>query len=97
MTDTVVTNGTVVTATETYQADVGIEEGKVAALGRGLGGVEAIDAQGNYVFPGAKLPKEAPQKGTTAQESIDLNRRYTFFSWSVPSAVKPLVVVGAGV
>jgi len=49
----VVTNGTIVTATETYQADIGIEGGKIAALGRGLGGVETIDAQGDYVFPGA--------------------------------------------
>jgi taurine--2-oxoglutarate transaminase len=32
---------------------------------------------------------------TRAQELIDLNRRHTFFSWSVQSAVKPLVVVGA--
>jgi taurine--2-oxoglutarate transaminase len=30
-----------------------------------------------------------------AQELIDLNRRYTFFSWSVQSAVKPLAVVRA--
>ncbi|MGB3906334.1 MAG: aminotransferase class III-fold pyridoxal phosphate-dependent enzyme, partial [Anaerolineae bacterium] len=29
------------------------------------------------------------------QAIIDLNRRYTFFSWSVQSAVKPLAVVGA--
>lgn len=33
--------------------------------------------------------------GTRAQQSIDLNRRYTFFSWSVQSAVKPLAVAGA--
>jgi taurine--2-oxoglutarate transaminase len=30
-----------------------------------------------------------------AQELIDLNRRYTFFSWSVQSAAKPLAVVEA--
>jgi len=30
-----------------------------------------------------------------SQELIELNRRYTFFSWSVQSAVKPLAVVGA--
>ncbi len=30
-----------------------------------------------------------------SQELVDLNRRYTFFSWSVQSAVKPLAVVKA--
>lgn len=32
---------------------------------------------------------------STAQELIDINRRYTFFSWAVQSAVKPLAVVKA--
>ena len=31
--DTVITNGTVVTATDTYQADVAIENGRVVAMG----------------------------------------------------------------
>ena len=30
--DTVIRNGTVVTATDTYASDVGIEDGKIAAI-----------------------------------------------------------------
>jgi dihydropyrimidinase len=72
--DTVVTNGTVVTATETYQADIGIEKGKIAALGRGLVGVETIDAQGNYVFPGAidvHTHFELPFMGTVSADDFE--------------------------
>lgn len=72
--DTVVTNGTVVTATETYQADIGLEEGKIAALGRGLGGVEIIDAQGKYVFPGAidvHTHFELPSLGTVSADDFE--------------------------
>ena len=31
----------------------------------------------------------------TAQEIVQLNRQYTFFSWSVQSAVNPIPVVRA--
>jgi dihydropyrimidinase len=51
---TLVKGGTVVTATETTQADVVIEDEKVAAIGTGMS-VEAdtvIDATGRYVMPG---------------------------------------------
>lgn len=50
--DTVIRGGTVVTATETRTADVGIEDGKVAALGQGLSGAKTIDAGGRLVLPG---------------------------------------------
>jgi len=36
--DTVIKNGTVVTASETCQAEIGIEEGKIALIGRDLDG-----------------------------------------------------------
>jgi dihydropyrimidinase len=51
---TLIAGGTVVTATETTEADVVIEDEKVAAIGRGMS-VEAdrvIDATGRYVMPG---------------------------------------------
>ena len=51
---TLIQGGTVVTATETTEADVVIEDEKVAAIGRGMS-VEAdrvIDATGRYVMPG---------------------------------------------
>jgi len=36
--DLVIKNGTIVTATETYQADIGIEDGVIALIGQGLEG-----------------------------------------------------------
>ncbi len=51
--DLVIRNGTVVTAGEISQADVGIEAGKVKQIGHGLGpAAKEIDAGGKYLFPG---------------------------------------------
>lgn len=51
--DTVITGGTVANACSTFKADVGIKDGKVAALGLGLGDAQqVIDARGKYVLPG---------------------------------------------
>jgi dihydropyrimidinase len=74
MMDTVVTNGIVVTATETYQADIGIKGGKIAALGQSLKGTETIDARGNYVFPGGidiHTHFELPFMGTVAADDFE--------------------------
>jgi dihydropyrimidinase len=50
--DLVVAGGTVVTAAEQFRADVGIRDGRVAALGTGLAGQRTIDAGGLLVMPG---------------------------------------------
>jgi dihydropyrimidinase len=52
---TLITNGTVVTAVGTYNADILIESGRIAQLGKNLAtpGVGRIDASGMYVLPGA--------------------------------------------
>jgi dihydropyrimidinase len=50
--DCVVKNGTVVTADDVMNVDIGIEGEKVAAVGLGLEGDQVIDASGQYVFPG---------------------------------------------
>jgi dihydropyrimidinase len=51
--DTIIRGGTVVTAADTFAADVGIAEGRIAALGRDLGSAaEIIDAAGHLVLPG---------------------------------------------
>jgi dihydropyrimidinase len=50
--DTVIKNGIIVTASETFQADVGIEEGTIRVIGRDVEGDDVIDAEGHYVFPG---------------------------------------------
>jgi dihydropyrimidinase len=51
--DLIIRNGTVVTAGETFQADIGIEGGKIKQLGHGLGpAAKEIDAGGKYLLPG---------------------------------------------
>ncbi len=50
--DTVIRNGTLVTASETYEADVGIQDGQIALIGKRLEGDELLDAEGLYVLPG---------------------------------------------
>src|SRR5438105_10458732 len=52
--DLVIRNGTVATAADTMHCDVGIKDGVVATLGRGLlAGAREIDASGRLVLPGA--------------------------------------------
>jgi dihydropyrimidinase len=53
MFDTVVVNGTLVTAEATLRADLGILDGQIAAVGADLAGRERIDAAGMLVLPGA--------------------------------------------
>ncbi len=51
--DLVIRGGTVATAADTVECDVGVREGVVVALGRGLGaGAREIDAGGKLVLPG---------------------------------------------
>lgn len=52
--DLIVKNGRVVTADAVESVDIGIADGKIAALGANLAceGAEVIDAQGQYVMPG---------------------------------------------
>ncbi|HSJ58611.1 MAG TPA: dihydropyrimidinase [Anaerolineae bacterium] len=52
MHDLVIANGTVVTAEGSTQADLGLDGGRVAALGLRLTGRETIDAGGMLVLPG---------------------------------------------
>ena len=51
--DLVIRGGTVVTAADTFRADVGIRDGRIAALARDLDGAgEVIDASDKLVLPG---------------------------------------------
>ncbi|MBH0330322.1 phenylhydantoinase [Brevibacillus brevis] len=68
-------NGTVVTASDTYQADILIEGEKVVAIGSNLDGKEAemIDATGCYVFPGGIDPHthlDMPFGGTVTSDNF---------------------------
>jgi dihydropyrimidinase len=53
MLDLVIVNGTIVTARATMRADLGIQSGRIAAIGLGLAAPESIDATGMLVLPGA--------------------------------------------
>ncbi|RZL51813.1 MAG: dihydropyrimidinase, partial [Variovorax sp.] len=51
--DLVVRNARVVTASDTFDCDIGIVDGRIAQLGRALGpGAREIDAAGRTVTPG---------------------------------------------
>jgi dihydropyrimidinase len=54
--DLVVRNGLLVTAGDTFQADIGISAGVITALGQNLSGDEQLDASGKLVLPGAVDP-----------------------------------------
>ncbi|MFC0273037.1 dihydropyrimidinase [Metabacillus herbersteinensis] len=69
-------NGTVVTATDTYKAEILIEEGKITAIGTTLPshGAEIIDAKGCYVFPGGIDPHthlDMPFGGTITKDDFE--------------------------
>lgn len=51
--DLKITGGTVANSAETFQADVGIRDGRIVAIAKDLGGAErTIDAAGKLVLPG---------------------------------------------
>ncbi|MCD4672262.1 MAG: dihydropyrimidinase [Anaerolineaceae bacterium] len=54
--DLVIHDGLLVTLSDTFQADLGITGGKIAAIGQKLHGEKTINARGLYVLPGAVDP-----------------------------------------
>src|SRR5262245_23651040 len=75
---TLIKNGTVVTASDTFAADVWLDNGKVAALvahGTKLGEADqTVDAQGKYVIPGGidcHTHMDISFGGTTASDDFD--------------------------
>src|SRR5678810_666349 len=75
---TVIKNGTVVTAVDTYKADVWIENGTIVAITNGgFAGATAdqtIDATGKYVMPGgidAHTHLDMPFGGTTSADDFE--------------------------
>ncbi len=75
---TVIKNGTIVTADLTYEADVLIENGRIAAIGKGLKGDEVLDATGCYVMPGGIDPHthlEMPFMGTYSSDDFESGTR----------------------
>ncbi len=71
--DLVIKGGVIVTATESYRADLGVEDGSIALIGRNLSGDEVIDASGMYVMPGGIDPHthmELPFMGTVSSDDF---------------------------
>ncbi|XRG79403.1 dihydropyrimidinase [Rossellomorea sp. GAMAL-10_SWC] len=72
----IIRNGTIVTATDTYKADILIEENKITAIGRNLDCTDAemIDATDHYIFPGGVDPHthlDMPFGGTVTKDDFE--------------------------
>ena len=72
--DLLIKGGTVVTATESFIADVAVEAGKIAAIGKDLdvSADKTIDAKGKLVLPGAidaHTHMQMPFGGTVSADS----------------------------
>src|SRR5579885_3428026 len=83
--DVLITNGTVVTATDTYSADVAIVDGKIHSVGADLprdGAKQVIDAKGKYVLPGGidvHTHLDMPFGGTTSADDFETGTRAAVF------------------
>ena len=83
--DTIIANGTIVTATDTYQGDVGIEGGVIRAIAQNLPKDKAkkiIDAKGKLVIPGGidvHTHLDMPFGGTTSADDFETGSRAALF------------------
>src|SRR5437899_11492050 len=83
--DTIIVNGRVATATDTYTSDVAISNGKISAVGQSLPRENAgkiIDAAGKYVFPGGidvHTHLDMPFGGTTSADDFETGTRAAAF------------------
>lgn len=69
--DMVISGGTLVTASDTFQADIGIQAGKIVAIGSDLPGAEIVNARGLLVLPGAIDPHVHLEMPTPVATSSD--------------------------
>src|SRR5260370_15256076 len=83
--DTLIVNGIVVTATDTYAADVAISDGKIVAIGEGHARENAdrvIYAKGRYVMPGGidvHTHLNMPFGGTNSADDFETGTRAAAF------------------
>ncbi|HLK33528.1 MAG TPA: dihydropyrimidinase [Terriglobales bacterium] len=83
--DTIIANGTVVTATDTFVADVAVSQGLIVALGKNLPRDNArrvVDATGKYVMPGGidvHTHLDMPFGGTTSADDFESGTRAAAF------------------
>jgi dihydropyrimidinase len=75
--DTLIQNGIVATATDTYASDLGIADGQIVALAQNLpveSARQVIDAGGRYLFPGGidvHTHLDMPFGGTTSADDFE--------------------------
>ena len=97
---TLITNGTIVTANESYVADVLVDGETIAQIGPDLAAAgvtadETIDATGRYVIPGGidvHTHMELPFGGTFAKDTFETGTRAAAFGGTttiVDFAVQP--------
>src|SRR6201987_3446124 len=83
--DTVLVNGRVVTATDTYASDIAISNGKIEAIGKNLprdNAKKVIDAANKYVLPGGidvHTHLDMPFGGTTSADDFETGTRAAAF------------------
>jgi len=83
--DTIIKNGSVVTATDTYTADIAIANGKINAIGTHLPAQNAtkiLDASGKLVLPGGidvHTHLDMPFGGTTSADDFETGTRAAAF------------------
>ncbi|MGE5630768.1 MAG: amidohydrolase family protein, partial [Caulobacteraceae bacterium] len=78
--DLVIKNGTIVTASESYKADVAVKNGKIAVISKDveLESDFVVDATGKLVLPGAidaHVHLETPSAGTVSADSYEAGTR----------------------
>ena len=83
--DTMIVNGRVVTATDTYASDIAVSNGKIEAIGNNLprdNAKKIIDAANRYVFPGGidvHTHLDMPFGGTTSADDFETGTRAAAF------------------
>jgi dihydropyrimidinase len=83
--DTIIRKGSVVTATDTYLADIAIANGKIAAVGKDLptqNSSHVLDAAGKLVLPGGidvHTHLDMPFGGTTSADDFETGTRAAAF------------------
>ena len=80
--DLVIRNGTIATAADIYEADIGVCDGQIVAIGRNLSmGAKDIDAKGKLVLPGGidahcHFDQPTGDASVMADDFLSAHRRY---------------------
>jgi dihydropyrimidinase len=83
--DTIIRNGSVVTATDTYKADVALAQGRIAAIANDLpveNASKVLDASGKLLLPGGidvHTHLDMPFGGTTSADDFETGTRAAAF------------------